>query len=285
VSDEIGTMIRQLNFTRRPESWVAISNGLFFKIPRLSNDCIGDFSNQEGESIARMEFRLANLLADQCDEVLRPLQVERGCLVYEAISGPDMRDALLEGNVVVRDSIRGAICALAELHAKDAGQFPEVEMYGDEHYYVLPDSDIRARIEARKKCLVIDGFEARNFRFDNRTNQWRFFDPHRVRRGIPECDIARFVVSLLMLTWGRSFRFWIWQDFNLEELIEVYEERTGSVVDRQVLRFFLREQTEMRKYFATKSVLSMGWPVKLVAMLYMNVFFSQIFNWTKKHVA
>lgn len=136
---------------------------------------------------------------------------------------------------------------------------------------------------SRPKSLVIDGFEVRNFRFDASTDMWRFFDPHRIKIGHPECDIARFVVSLLMIPWGRSVRCWTWTAFNFGELVAEYESARGTMVHAGLLRYLLAENVAMRDFFARKTIGRMRRAVRPAAWAYRAIFFMQLREWVNKN--
>ncbi len=272
-----------ISFLQRPESWVAVADDVFLKIPRQSNDPMTDVCGQIGLVIAQSEYDQASWLASSTPSVLRPLGLERACLIYPAISGPDMRNFLLDASrSASADVIAQAMTTLASIHATSLAPDVDFDEYGiSPRFYVEPKNEIRERMARRKMVPVIDGFEVRNFRFDATRGIWMFFDPHRIRVGNPECDLARFAISLLMMPWGRTFACWIWTRFNLAQVITSYENAGGAVVDRDILRYFLEENAAMRDSFARKAVSNMRIGIRQAASAYRAVFFKQINNWIR----
>lgn len=273
------------SFAKRPESWVAVKDELFFKVPRLREELGDDLNGAANISMAEAELRASKYLAAMDSNVLEPLGVSRACLIYRAISGPDLRDALLGDNFELGQcGLLQAMGMLGRLHSSFRRSAVEMAEYGvTSPFFVTPTERCRRLMQVRAKSIVIDGFEVRNFRFDSRRRAWIFFDPHRIRIGPAECDVARFIVSLLMLRWGRSVRCWTWTRFNVKELLRTYEEESGCELDSDLIQFFLAENVAMREHYALLTIKDMSTVVKPLAMAYRNVFFLQTRNWVAKN--
>ncbi len=75
------------------------------------------------------------------------------------------------------------------------------------------------RLCQRPRVIVLGGLEVRNFKQAGTDGQWRFFDPHDAVLGAPEDDFARYILSLLMITWGRHATCRIWTHFDYQRLV------------------------------------------------------------------
>jgi hypothetical protein len=283
--DDPPTAIAGLKFVRRQESWVAKSNGYFYKIVRKSDDPMRDIGDPECIEKALREYNDLRFLAGLSAGVCCPVRTEQGCIVYPYLSGPDLRDVLRSGAARARhqDALHDAMFLLAQFH-RDAGN---IGNYPVKDYllrsYAAPAPDIIERIRVRKKTLVIGGFEVRNLRFDNAQGGWYFFDPHHVWVGVPEDDLARFFISLLMVNWGRDGTPRCWNHFNMGTLLATYERATSAPVDKILLNFFLLERTAMRKFFAMKTLGNMSVAARIIAWPYLKVYFWQIERWRSAH--
>ncbi len=274
-----------LNFTRRQESWVAESGGYFYKIIRRHNEPLQDLYDPECIETARREYSDMQFLHGLSEKVCRPERVEHGCIVYPYLSGPDMRAALQSNpaDAQRRTCLREAMSLLAQLHAPAArtGDYPLKDYQRDSH--LVPDFDIRERISARNKTLVISGFEVRNLRFDRTRGTWFFFDPHHVKQGVPEEDFARFVISLLMINWGRDGALRCWSAFSMEELLAMYERASSTTLDKVLLNHFLRQTVVMRKAYAMRALRAMHPAQRIIGWPYLMMYFQQIEKWNLAH--
>lgn len=245
--DRIGT----LRFARRKESWVASTSGHFYKIIRKSKVLLRDLDDPACIDIASREFFNMRFLHGLADGVCCPERIDRACIVYPFLSGPDMRTLLIgQASPAQREAcLESAMRLLARLHRGDGPGFPTKDYRRDS--FLAPSPAVLDRIERRQRTLVVTGFEARNFRFDQDSNAWFFFDPHHVWLGLPEEDFARFLVSLLMIR-GRRSGPRPWTGFDRFRLLAAYEALAPARLDRTLLNYFLHEELAMRRFHATK---------------------------------
>lgn len=278
-------ILKNLKFLKRPLSWVALTSEFFYKIPKNSDDLEADFYNPVCIEEASKEYELACYLSDLDKNVNKPLSINGACIIYPLLSGPDMTEILKnrKDDGVVQKSIESAVSLLGRLHQKSTGvSVFHVHDYGN-NPFTRASCELLPQISAKKKSVVIYGFEVRNFRFDKTKEQWIFFDPHNICQGLPEEDFARFVVSLLMVNWGENHKCNIWQRFNLKTLIDVYEDSASSSLDRQLLQYAFSLVLAMRRHNAVKSVYTMGCLKRIFARVYLEVYFYQMNKWVEKN--
>ncbi|MGH8117423.1 MAG: hypothetical protein ACREPJ_08985 [Rhodanobacteraceae bacterium] len=244
--------IETLRFARRKESWVAATAGHFYKIVRKGDDPLQDLDDPECTRTATREYNDLRFLGTLADRVCRPERIDRACVVYPLLSGPDMRMLLLDRGMRARHRacLHSAMRLLAAFHHGDAAAYPAKDYRRDG--FLAPAPHVLDRMQGRPRTLVVTGFEARNFRFDEHRNAWYFFDPHHVWRGYPEEDLARFIVSLLMLP-GRRSGPRAWTRFDRCRLLAEYEAAAPAKLDRQLLNWFLAEELAKRRYYALQS--------------------------------
>lgn len=245
--DRIGT----LRFARRKESWVASTSGHFYKIIRKSKVLLRDLDDPACIDIASREFFNMRFLHGLADGVCCPERIDRACIVYPFLSGPDMRTLLIgQASPAQREAcLESAMRLLARLHRGDGPGFPTKDYRRDS--FLAPSPAVLDCIERRQRTLVVTGFEARNFRFDQDSDAWFFFDPHHVWSGHPEEDFARFMISLLMIR-GRRRGPRLWTGFDRFRLREAYERHAPAKLDDTLLNYFLREELVMRRFHATR---------------------------------
>lgn len=244
--------IANLAFRRRKESWVAESAGCFYKIVRRSDDPRRDLDDPACMAVAAREYADLCYLHALDAAVCRPNRIERACVIYPGLGGPDLRTLLLHEHSRERrgDALRSVMRLLARLHHADADGYPRKD-YRSENF-LAPSPALLAHMQGRPRTLVVTGFEARNFRLDQPHGTWHFFDPHHVWLGFPEEDFARFVVSLLMLP-GRRMGPHAWTGFDRFRLLADYEAMAPARLDRPLLNYFLRERMAMRRFRALRS--------------------------------
>lgn len=278
--------IEALAFTPRKESWVASSAGWFYKMFRSSDDPARDWLDPGCIERAHREYTDMRLLCGLSDRVCEPAGLDHACVVYPHLSGPDLR-ALLQARTSTAAqraaALRDAVTLLARLHAdtSDALDYPAKDYL--RNGYLAPSAEVLAHIAGRERTLFISGFEVRNFRFDRPHDAWFFFDPQHVFLGMPEDDLARFVISLLMVNWGKGGSLGIWRGFDVDDLVATYEQASARALDRLLLNHFLRETIAMRRHFAEKALRGMrgaGW---LIGRPYLSAYFLQLDKWVAKH--
>ena len=279
--------IAQLAFTARKESWIAASSGRFYKMFRRSDDPVRDWLDPVCIERARREHADMLFLSRLGERICRPLGLDHACVVYPWLSGPDLRVMLRSRNTEAVEraaALRESMVLLARLHTATRGT---VAPYPAKDYlhagYLVPDEQVAMRIAQRERSIFIGGFEARNFRFDSREDGWYFFDPQHMFLGMPEDDLARFVISLLMLNWGKGGSLKLWQDFRFDELVSIYEGAAARALDRVLLNYFLRETVAMRRHFAEKALRSMGAARRVLGRPYLAAYFLQLEQWVTNH--
>jgi len=110
-----------------------------------------------------------------------------------------------------------------------------------------------------------------------------FFDPQHVYLGMPEDDVARFVISLLMINWGQGGGVTLWQGFDVEDLLAAYEDAAGFLLDGTLLTYFLRETIAMRRHFAQKALRNMAGARRVIGRPYLAGYFMQLNHWAANH--
>lgn len=277
-----------LAFTPRKESWVASSADWFYKIFRRSDAPARDWLDPFCMEKASREYADTLLLGRLSDRVCMPVRLDHACVVYPLLSGPDMRPMLqqMRGADAARRRTRAlseAMVTLAQLHGaeQDTPDYPVKDYL--QNRYLVPDVEVAKRIGERERTLFISGFEVRNFRFDRHRDGWFFFDPQHVFFGMPEDDLARFVISLLMINWGQGGSVRLWQDFDVSDLLSTYEDAAGRLLDRTLLNYFLRETIAMRRHFAQKALRSMSGAKRALGRPYLAAYFMQLNHWAVNH--
>jgi len=272
-------------FTRRPLSWITEDENCFYKIPRGSESVESDMVDPECISEAGKEYELSNFLGCVDESINKPMRVEQACIISPMMSGPDMIDFIrkLKDGAAIQDCIETSIRLLGRLHlaSVDISGFP-IHDYGRDSF-LAATAELAESISAKRRTVVIDGFEVRNFRYDKIRNKWLFFDPHNIRQGIPEEDISRFIVSLLMLNWGRAFKFRIWTGFCARSLLKVYKNESSVKIDGQLLKYSFELILNMRRYYALKSVRDMSYFKRIVARMYLEIYFRQMHRWVNRN--
>lgn len=276
--------IDALAFAPRKESWVASSAGGFYKIFRGSDDPARDWLDPACIEKARREYADMQLLHHFSSRVCCPLRVDHACVVYPDLSGPDMRVMLRRrGDAQHTAGLRDAISLLARLHAATdaASHYPLKDYLVDGH--LAPSAEVARRIAGCRRTFCIEGFEVRNFRYDQRRDAWLFFDPQDVHRGVPENDLARFVISLLMVNWGKGGSPKIWTGFESRDLVSTYEHAASRPVDTILLNYFLHETIAMRRHFAERALRALHGVPRLLGRPYLAAYFLQLEKWVTSH--
>jgi hypothetical protein len=264
-----------LQFARRRESWVASCSGRFYKITRKSDDPLRDLDDPACIGTSLREYTDMCFLHGLDEAACRPESVDRACIVYPLLSGPDMRTVLIgHASAEQREaSLHSAMALLARLHRGEVAGYP-VKDYHRDGFLALPPA-VLERMASRQRTLVVTGFEARNFRFDRSRNGWCFFDPHHVWAGYPEEDFARFMISLLMIR-GRRRGPRLWTGFDRFRLRESYEMLAPAKLDSMLLNYFLSEELAMRRFHATKLARRMPVVARTFVMAYTRVYYHRL---------
>jgi hypothetical protein len=267
--------IRALRFTRRRESWVAASEGHFYKITRIGDDPMRDLVDPACIGTSLREYSDACFLHGLDAAVCRPQGIDGACIVYPHLSGPDMRSVLIgRASAGKREAaLHSAMGLLARLHHGKAGGYPVKDYRHDG--FLAPPPAVLARMADRPRTLVVTGFEARNFRFDRRCRTWFFFDPHHVWIGHPEEDFARFVISLLMIR-GRRSGLRPWTAFDRFRLREAYEKLAPAELDDTLLNYFLHEELAKRRFHATRFARRAPIAARAFVTAYTRLYYHQL---------
>jgi len=277
--------IDALTFARRKESWVAASAGSFYKIFRRGDDPARDWLDPACIERARREYADLQLLHRLDERACAPLRLDHGCIVYPRLSGPDLRERLLQRDPGGTDggaALRDGVSLLARLHAATAAisHYPLKDYLIDG--FLNPDADVLRRIDESRRTLCIEGFEVRNFRYDRQRRAWVFFDPQAVSRGVPENDLARFIVSVLMVSWGKGGSPRIWKHFHVDDLVSTYERAASRTIDPILLNYCLHETIAMRRHFAEKALRALRGMSRLFGRPYLSAYFLQLQNWIER---
>ena len=273
-------------FTGRFWSWVCVRERYFLKIPRVSGGQLEtDFS--DGAAEAEREYRLTASLAEQLDGMVDvPLRLIDGCIVKRRLTGPDLWSMAREEGTTprVRKAITHGVVLAAQLHRLDPTAVRDLAVhdYANDPYLPAPE-ELSKRLGQRRQAIVLGGLDVRNFKQDCEGGRWLFFDPHHAELGAPEDDFARYILSLLMINWGRNARCRIWTQFDFQELVGAYEEAGGVFLDREVLGYmFQRNIARVRS-----DVWAFGdWSRfvrRVAARAYEALFFWQVRKWGGHH--
>jgi hypothetical protein len=258
-------------FSKRRWSWVAEVDNLFLKIPGNAASARAAALSPQALEEAKLEESALAVLAEASPAVVAPLQVVESpaCLVFPLIRGPDLRMVLLnEGDSEdARGLLRQALLVAGAFHAATPPRS-------------LPERDY-AR-SATRRVLVVEGYEVRNFRIDS-AGELRFFDPHDLALGFREEDLTRFILSLLMLEWGRNLRAFPWTKFDVRFLLTVFEEISGEALGDQRVKECFDYNCAARYQRADILIDMMPRYLRPLAKFYKRVFFWQTGKWRVAH--
>lgn len=265
-----------LRFTRRKESWVAASSGRFYKITRKSDDPLRDLVDPACIGTSLREYTDVCFLHGLDEAVCRPEGIDRACIVYPFLSGPDLRTWLMISHVPPEQHeapLHSAMALLAHLHRGEAAGYPVKDYRRDG--FLAPPPAVLERMAVRPRTLIVTGFEARNFRFDRSRDAWCFFDPHHVWIGHPEEDFARFMISLLMIR-GRRSGARYWTAFDRFQLRAAYETLAPFKLDNELLNYFLFEELAMRRFHALKLARRAPLAARPFMLAYTRFYYSRL---------
>ncbi|HEU0277489.1 MAG TPA: hypothetical protein VFQ95_06705 [Rhodanobacteraceae bacterium] len=278
--------ITALAFRPRKESWVAASPEGFHKLFRASDDPVRDWLDPACTATAAREYADMQLLHRAAADVCLPVRRDHACIVYPYLSGPDLRATLRTrggGGVEGAAGLAAAMRVLAHVHTTRE----DLSCYAAKAYpassYLPPDLDVLRRIAARPRRLCLEGFEVRNFRYDRRRDAWCFFDPQAISLGVAENDVARFIVSLLMVNWGHGGGLRIWTAFDANALLAAYERAAGDTLDATLLAYFTHESIAMRRHFAERALGGLRGTARLLGRPYLANYFRQLDHWAHQH--
>lgn len=278
----IGELISAGLFTARFFSWVCVREKYFLKIPRVSGgQPETDFIDGAGE--AEREYRLTQGLAERFDGMVdAPLRLVDGCIVKRRLTGPDLWVLAKEkwATPPVHKGLSHAALFAAELHRLDPTAMPglAVHDYANDPYLPAPE-ELQDRLQQRRRTIVLRGFEVRNFRQDRPGGQWKFFDPHEAVLGMPEDDFARYILSLLMINWGRHGNCRIWTRFDYRQILRVYETTRGASLDQELLVYMFRRNIAERRHRARRATCALSPFMWRLARAYEKLYFWQISRW------
>lgn len=287
----IFTQIDKKEFSARPLSWIYCTQEYVFKITRYSDSIEDDIFNPKSIKYSKKEYEQLLLLNQLDASVIKPLDLIDACMVMPYIKGHDLinesakirvQDNLVDFLAYIEEGI--ALCG--RLHRYESVIFADIPEYNYQKHEFLPASEphLIQAIKNHRKTISIQGFEIRNFRYDQLSGKLVFFDPHHVYLGLPEEDFTRYILSLLMINWGRNINFLIWQKFDYAKLVKVYETTRGAKLDKLMLDYTFSLNLAMRKAHAKTSILEMNGFKKLIAYIYFQLFFLQVDWWRKNMV-
>jgi hypothetical protein len=268
-------------FTRRTWSWICVSGRYFLKVPRVSGRLETDFS--DGAAEADREYQLTRSLAERLEGMIDvPLRLVDGCIVKPRLTGPDLWMIAKEEGATprVQKAIERGIVLAALLHRLDPTIVGDLAAhdYANDPYLPAP-KELADRLKRRRPTIVLGGLEVRNFKQDRADGQWLFFDPHKAVLGAPEDDFTRYILSLLMINWGRHANCRIWTRFDFQKLVCVYEEARGTALDHGLLRYmFQRNIARVRSDVWAFNDWSRI-PLRVAARAYEQLFFWQVKRW------
>jgi hypothetical protein len=280
----IRDLVRGNQFTSRRWSWVCVRERYFLKIPRVCGRLETDLS--AGIAEAEREYRLTQHLSRRLEGMVdRPLRLSDACMVNRRLSGPDLwRMAEREGGTPeVQAGISQGLVLAAKLHRLDPKEVPglPVHDYANDPHLPAPDA-VNDRLCQRPRVIVLGGLEVRNFKLASTDGQWRFFDPHDAVLGAPEDDFARYVLSLLMITWGRHARCRVWTRFDYPQLVQAYEAARGAPLDQGLLPYMFQLNVARRRSGARRSTRRLPWFMRMAARSYEELFFRQVQKWLRQ---
>jgi len=284
LAARVDELVRTARWTPRPLSWTLVADSRFYKIDRRSDDVAADLTNAEACARAEIEFALTCRLAALDAAIAAPLALVHGCIVTGALTGDDMPAALRRDEAEREAALDAAMALIGRLHRVDAAALDGIPVhdYAANVYLPAPPA-LQERLRAHPRALVVRGFEVRNFRAERPGGEWRFFDPHQLDLAAPEEDVTRFIVSLLMLNWGRHANVLAWDGFELSRLVSVYERTRGEHLDHDVLAYTFALNTEMRRFHSRLRTAHLRGPRALAADVYGRTYFWQIERWGKRH--
>jgi hypothetical protein len=269
-------------FECRRHSWVCSHEGLFFKIPRLEESPGPSLAEPSAIEAARLEYELTSQLAVLDDAIEAPLGRVGACLVKRHIPGVDaVRVARAAGaGGELQEALEAGVSLAGRLHRPGVAVLAErpVYDYGADPYLPAHEA-VLERLRSRPRSLVVEGFEVRNFRREDATGRWKFFDPHNVLLGVPEQDFTQYVLSVLMINWGRNVRCRTWTRFDYPALREAYERARGEALDPLLLQYSFRRNVRVRMARALYWANRLGGVHRLGALTYAKIYFAQIRSW------
>lgn len=281
----IRDLIRGACFSARRWSWVCARDRYFLKIPRVAGQLGPDLSASRAE--AQGEFRLTQQLTRQLDGLVdAPLRLIDACIVKRRLQGPDLWHlARREGGTSeVQAALAQGLVLAARLHRLDPATVPDLPVHDYAQDSSLPaPKELHDRLRRRPCTIVVGGLEVRNFMQDVNDGQWKFFDPHEAVLGAPEDDFARYILSLLMIDWGRHARCRLWTRFDYQQLLQTYETERGARLDRQLLAYMFQRNVARRRHEAQESTRDLPWYTAMAARTYEGLFFGQVREWGSRH--
>jgi len=281
----IRDLIRGACFSARRWSWVCARDRYFLKIPRVAGQLQPDLSASRAE--AEGEYRLTQQLTGQLDGMVEaPLRLIDACIVKRRLQGPDLWRLAqrVGGTPEVQAALAQGLVLAARLHRLDPATVPDLPVHDYAQDPSLPaPKELHDRLRRRPRTIVVGGLEVRNFMQDVNDGQWKFFDPHETVLGAPEDDVARYILSLLMIDWGRHARCRIWTRFNYQHLLQAYEAARGTSLDQQLLAYMFQRNVARRRNEARDSTRDLPWFMHMAARAYEGLFFRQVREWGSRH--
>lgn len=273
-------------FTGRIWSWVCVHERYFLKIPRGRGGRLEtDFRN--GAAEAEREYRVTRQLAEHLGGGIDvPLRRIDGCIVKRRLTGPDLWSLAKEEGPTARvqRAITQGVMLATQLDRLDPAAVPNLPVhdYANDPHYPAP-LKLHDRLSHRRRTIVLSGLEVRNFKQDGPDGRWLFFDPHDAVLGAPEDNFTRYILSLLMINWGRHADFRIWTQFDFRHLVRTYERARGAPLDSDLLSYMF--ERNIRR--VCSDIWAFGdWSRltrRAAARAYEGLFFWQVRRWGGHH--
>jgi hypothetical protein len=275
--------IERVGFSKRRWSWICAYDDFFLKVPRVSDDLLLDLGAAEVRNLAKAEHDSLSILGSYSHAVILPMLFieECGCLVFPRISGRDLYDLLVKERTrrKCHELIAPALGLMGEVHRRSAAAPPvglREKVYSQHNM-----RQEKRSVRESPRCLSVFGFEVRNFRLCDENDGVRFFDPHEVYLGYPEDDVSRFVLSLLMIHWGRNWSCRLWRNFSLDAILDSYEREGGLRLEERRFAECFRLNVAMRERYAEAALEGLSRMKDVLGRTYRLLFFAQIKHWAR----
>jgi len=286
LSSLICQLVEDDCFIKRPLSWVASTDKYFFKIPRKSDSLQYDFKAIESAEISRKEYQVNRILCCIDSAVSEPIALINSCLVMPYIEGVDLRVELKASRNAnhIQSALEDGMVLCARIHRNSDSEHSDIPIHNYRNDPFFPASEaVLGRLESHARAVVIRGFEVRNLMRDTGDQQLRFFDPHDIVVGVPEEDVTRYLLSVLMLNWQRGVNCLIWSKFDWRQLREAYENERGTRLSADIVSYALSLNIAMRQHHAIRAANTLSKLKRLAAHAYWRCYFKQIHLWRKRN--
>lgn len=283
--EELHKLIESKRFIKHGYSWFALTEQHFYKIPLFSKNVKADSARPEALELIQEEYQHAMFLSQLDEAMEKPLALleKYACLVKKRIFGKDLLLKLRTSSNKKEHQkwLEEGISIIARIHRHKDKLKNEVSVYDYGKWEFSPLTPKQLEIlKSHPPHLIVQGFEIRNLIHEN--NKLISFDPHSVCLGVPEDDVSRYVLSILMVNWGSRLKCIVWKNFDFNKLLKVYEETRGEKTDKNILSMMFDWNIAMRDFYAKKKEKRLPLYLRILAVTYRRIYFWQIENWRKK---